>query len=950
MSKTVLEPSAKDQGEIFEDPVEPAETWYPTGSSPFEYIASTFNSEIFRGLVSYLITLVGENGPSFNLWHVLENPTKADPKEIMSMLGRILASNSGASNFHSNVTALLGNAGSGYDGQPGYLLANYGTRVSRSGPIPRQMLRDAISTLSSVRTEYGADGRSPTYPSTRNTYLEALRSMFNPDIAAALLKDEENGGHPGGAITNGLSNVSPVSFKKEEIDAMLSRDELFTGLDAGLWKRNAIDLVINGLRAPDVESDINKVVGVPMGNGVKYVSKVATHCDLTDNPLAIDTVNVSIAHASVDKLFSIHARQDYSEIKFASLLSAMSDVFKIDKTYNVLPIRSSMDHGEGIVIENLSLHKDVSEKQSTDLIGETVLTLRINGAHQDTTFRVTNPGGDDVEVPITQIKFVCGGLMRTPIIEGGPHRYEITFIISTILEGTESVPRLRRSPDIKLSQIPLDYNDDRNFAVPNISTEEGTSNFSMHGAIMHGVPDPIERKSIISKLRSYDVWSGLPLSSGSLKDEDLLEKHRSLLRKILFRVPNEDMNLLRYSGIEYDDINEIFSSTASFEAQLGITTYTTGSALVERLASNFMHLILSIYGIVLSNKEFDLSRESLDNPALSHVIDHFKEKLQREIYDSSVISTMHDKLWFTSVDPSVAPDNRINVNIMLARYLLSLTHNVAYQTDRDRHRATLLLPPRINKAKYIPVSLTESGYRAMTPTVSVVNAYFMKETTTRKILSSYIKKNFSEHKMWRKVIESSDHKGSFKTLNSDSTSGEITLHTIVRAPLLEVTYDDVKDGTYSHCIICDNCKIITLDYLIQSTIHQLYNKRERSENVITASSNGSKAMFNMPSGPRIMRGELSIIYDKWFILLFVLPEDDNANPLVMIQTSTRAARVVPHSKNTNSSLRRVRPGDTYEVLMQSAVSSGLLYMDKTIEWSDNVRVSALLEERQRVYE
>jgi len=908
------------QSEIVPDPIEqqiPEQLFesLQVAENAVSQVSDTFTPDVFGALVARFLTVFIDESNSaqgyYPLWDGNETDNLGNPGIFSEFINGILVAGTGNPNFYSDVTNLLGDTGPGVSGEYGHLVPGYGTRITRRRPIPRELLEHAREILVGARSSYGQDGRGPTYQSRNQSYISALRSMFTGNVASSLINDEGSGGHVSGALSNGLFNVAPVVYKASEVGDL----ENFKRKVRSAPLTSDIALVLNGVIGPDLKSESDRTYQIPEND--RYVTKITSHCDIDDRVLVVGRAKLIIPRKIN---FSVHARVDYNTIVFDSLRSAMLKAFDGNE-YECLQLRSSQDHGPGIVIENMPLHDDALK--SMTLMGETTITAKASNEFANVMFNTKGANGI-IKIPITKMKFVFAGIMKYDSV-ASEYTYSVTNVVTNILDGDVGVARLRRSP-IRANKLSYDYNDDRNFRPDSLNSEISMPYDRRHtGAVIHGLHNEVERYDLERKLETHDPWTGLPFSNPIMSP------------------PDEDSNLLRYSGVEYDDIHAIYTSPSTFTGTILGMVSPTGKQIVEKMANMCIHMLLSQHEADMHNRIIIASTE-LSDPKLFQAIKSIKAQLQSEIYDKSAITSMHDKLWFTNVNSSVAPDDRIVVDIMLARYLLSLTHHIVYPISKDTYRSTLLLPPRINKAKYIPVSLSEEGYRVVTPTLSVVYSYFMKEPGSRKILTNYVTRtgNFSREPKdkldWFTAIERYGSRN-FKELVSNSTQGRIELHAIVRAPLVEVTYDSVLDGTYTHCIVCDNCKIITLDYLIQSTIYQLYTKDETMDGVqpILAPNYSNK-------------GRLFVIYDKWFILLFVIPEKDNVKPIVFIQTSTRAARVIPHTKNTNSSLRRANAKYDYEVLMQSAVSSDLLYMSKTIEWSSGHRVGQLLRDRSVKYE
>ncbi|AAZ94044.1 VP4 [Micromonas pusilla reovirus] len=907
------------QSEIVPDPLEqqiPEQLFegLQVAENAVALTADTFSPDVFGALVSRFLTVFTDesNTPQgyYPIWDGYETNNLGNPGVFSGFINSILVAGTGNPNFHSDITDLLGDTGPGISSEHGYLLPGYGTRITRRQPIPLDMLEHARGTLVEARTSYGQDGRGPTYQSGNQSYVSALRSMFTGDVASSLIADERGGGHISGALANGLFNVAPVVYKTSEIG------------DTDTFKRRVsnapsigdIKLVINGQSGPDLKSEKDRIYQIPDDD--RYVTKITSHCDLDDRKLIVEKVKLNVPRRIK---ISAHAKADYNTIVADSLRTALVAAFN-GKVYDCLQLRSSEDHGPGVVIENMPLHE--YPHKSMTLSGETTITAKARDEFVNVKFDTKSTSGT-ISIPITKMKFVFAGIMKYDP-KSATYTYSATNVVTNIFDGDVGVARLRRSP-IRVNKRSYDYNDDRNFRPESLKAEISMPYDRRNsGAVIHGLHNVLERYDLERKLETHDPWTGLPFSNSIMSP------------------PGEDDNLLRYSGIEYDDIHAIYTSPSTFNGTILGLTSPSGKEIVERVADMCLHMLLSQHEVDLYGRDI-IASTKLSDPKLSQAIKLIKARLQREIYDKSAITSMHDKLWFTNVNESVAPDDRIVVDIMLARYLLSLTHHIVYPISEDTYRSTLLLPPRINKAKYIPVSLSEEGYRVVTPTLSVVYSYFMKEPGSRQLLKQYISKdgNFKQDPQnkldWLSAINRYEPRN-FKELVNNSTQGRIELHAIVRAPLVEVTYESVLDGTYTHCIICDNCKIITLDYLIQSTVYQLCTKSESMDGVQSVLS---KVHNN--------GGKLFVIYDKWFILLFVIPEKTDVPPIVFVQTSTRAARIVPHTKNTNSSLRRADAKYDYEVLMQSAVSCDLLYMSKTIEWSSGRRVGQLLRDRSVKY-
>jgi hypothetical protein len=381
---------------------------------------------------------------------------------------------------------------------------------------------------------------------------------------------------------------------------------------------------------------------------------------------------------------------------------------------------------------------------------------------------------------------------------------------------------------------------------------------STHKSVIHGMQEGATSQRISNRVRISDSWSGLP-TTGVTRDEQGKLNYINGPSSVVKTGIN---SLLTYSGWEVEDI-------------IALQRGSTKVKLMDLCENAMLMAIAVLYdpndpeaGCSFEDEEKDFKKLEDNRPEQwLPQMEAIKTSLT-DMIDNSVVTGMLDVVYVGRrlLDENSLIDNVLTSRTVLLRLLFSIMSRVVIRLH-DKPITTAIFPPRIMRARNIPLCLSKDGWRIYTATPPVLAGLFKEKLIKQAFIQALT--NSGEGNPARFFNDPYSH-----------NFGHIELHGIVRAPLIEVSALPTSETRYSVVIQHDRGKLYALDAII--------------------------AAMNRIVEPSTAGPVTAIIYDPRFAIALMHEKisDKKSEPVIALTLSTRTSRIIPKTANADQAFAR----------------------------------------------
>jgi len=469
-------------------------------------------------------------------------------------------------------------------------------------------------------------------------------------------------------------------------------------------------------------------------------------------------------------------------------------------------------------------------------------TLRPVGAGSQKTKRVYRPG--KITAIALGVALTSRYVMSCKITYSKAAKvmaYMKTLITVMRVRGTRATVRLTKRPAWQTD--PLLVHD--------------TPQSVIHGMLSGDVPDKVKRR-----LQMSDTWSGLP-TTGVDRVNSTLRPARG--EKGIVRTGLN--SILTYSGWEIEDI-------LAFEKKATPEHIKLCEDTMLMVISLLFHPKFSV------KTPFCIGDEEALEKRMNKATNFVEINLSKRVDD---IATVIDEMIKDSVTTGMLDVIYVGENLneswhgpvltsrtFLIRLLFSIMSRVSIQINEGQEISTAIFPPRIMRARNIPLSLSRDGWRVYSATAPLLAGLF-KERSIKEKFKEVLKSSGITEKVFERPYTSS--------------IDDLVLHGIVRAPLIAVNELPTMSTSY-RVVIQYKCGQM---YALDSIIAAMYT-------ILKPSSNGPRT---------------AVIYDPRFAIIMMHGKKDahgNFATVTAVTLSTRTARLIPKVSNTKQSMMELENG------------------------------------------